>query len=82
MYDNRFDNRHAIVTGGASGIGAAVTRRLLAEGATVTVWDIDQAALDAMAGTPGRHMAKVDVTDPEAVTAARDATPEARSRST
>ncbi|WP_238363885.1 SDR family NAD(P)-dependent oxidoreductase [Mesobacterium pallidum] len=70
MYDNRFKTRHAIVTGGASGIGAAVTRRLLAEGATVTVWDIDQGALDALADMPGLHVAKVDVTDPDAVTRA------------
>ena len=36
-----FDELHAIVTGGASGIGAAVVRRLLAGGARVAVLDLD-----------------------------------------
>ena len=35
----------AIVTGGAMGIGLATCKRLLAEGVSVTIWDIDQAAL-------------------------------------
>ena len=37
--------RHAVVTGGAAGIGLAVTRRLLASGASVTWWDRDAAAM-------------------------------------
>ena len=36
-----FDELNAIVTGGASGIGAAVVRRLLAGGARVAVLDLD-----------------------------------------
>ena len=39
----RFDGRVAIVTGGASGIGAATMRRLAAEGAAVVCADIDDA---------------------------------------
>ncbi len=35
----------AIVTGGALGIGLATCKRLLAEGVKVTIWDINQAAL-------------------------------------
>lgn len=74
MYDARFKDRHAIVTGGASGIGAAATRRLLAEGASVTVWDIDPAAPGALPDMPGLYSARVDVTDAEAVAqAAHDA---------
>ena len=38
---SEFDELHAIVTGGASGIGAAVVRRLLAGGARVAVLDLD-----------------------------------------
>jgi len=36
---NRFENQTAIVTGGGSGLGLAVTRRLVAEGAFVAVLD-------------------------------------------
>lgn len=45
----RFDERVAVVTGGASGIGLATTRRLVAEGARVVVADLDGDALAAVA---------------------------------
>jgi all-trans-retinol dehydrogenase (NAD+) len=38
-------NNCAIVTGGAMGIGLATCKRLVAEGARVTIWDIHQSAL-------------------------------------
>ncbi|MBV6638441.1 MAG: SDR family NAD(P)-dependent oxidoreductase, partial [Mameliella sp.] len=66
----RFENRHAVVTGGASGIGAAISRRLAAEGATVTVWDISADNLDAIEGEANIHTRAIDVTDPQAVTRA------------
>jgi 2-dehydro-3-deoxy-L-rhamnonate dehydrogenase (NAD+) len=64
--------RVAIVTGGAQGIGRAVSARFAASGAHVEIWDIDgklatSAAAEIGAGTQGRS---VDVTDPQAVTAA------------
>ena len=40
----RLDGRTAIVTGGAKGIGLAIVRRLVAEGARVMIADIDEAA--------------------------------------
>jgi len=41
--------RHALVTGGASGIGRAVAQRLGRDGAAVTVLDVDPAAARAVA---------------------------------
>jgi 3-oxoacyl-[acyl-carrier protein] reductase len=41
MAETRFAGRHAIVTGGMQGIGAAIAKRLQAGGARVTVWDLD-----------------------------------------
>ena len=41
--DYRFSGRVALVTGGASGIGAAVAERLREEGARVAVLDLDEA---------------------------------------
>ncbi len=43
------EGRIALVTGGAGGIGGAVARRLLSEGACVVITDIDPAALEAAA---------------------------------
>lgn len=40
-----FKGRTAIVTGGATGIGLAIVRRLLASGAAVRIWDRDQKTL-------------------------------------
>lgn len=64
-----FDGQVAIVTGGASGIGAAVCRRLAREGAQVVVADHDLAGARAMAGAlGGRALAlQVDVADAAAV---------------
>jgi 3-oxoacyl-[acyl-carrier protein] reductase len=65
------ENRTAIVTGGARGIGLAIVQRLLASGATVTLWDLDGAALDhaaaALKGAGRVHTATVDVTDDAAI---------------
>ena len=38
----RFEGKVAVVTGGASGIGAATLRRLASEGASVVCADIDR----------------------------------------
>jgi 3-oxoacyl-[acyl-carrier protein] reductase len=48
---NRFslDGRVAVVTGGAQGIGRAVTERFLDSGATVAIWDRDKALADKTA---------------------------------
>jgi 3-hydroxybutyrate dehydrogenase len=62
--------RHALVTGAASGIGAAVTRRLLRDGATVLAVDLDADALAALAADlPGDDLrtAVCDLSDLDAV---------------
>ncbi len=55
--------RSAVVTGGASGIGLAIARRLAQSGANVAIWDFnDQAMADAAKALGGKvHTAKVDV---------------------
>src|SRR5437868_6466390 len=45
----RFDDRIALVTGAASGLGLAISQRLSQEGATVVMTDIDEAAGQAAA---------------------------------
>jgi len=67
----RFDGRVAVVTGGVSGIGAGVAQRLAAEGATLSLWDMDEARL---AASGAAHTVRLDVTDPEAVQRAAEAT--------
>jgi len=37
-----FQGRHAVVTGGATGLGYAIAERLIASGGTVTLWDRDE----------------------------------------
>jgi 3-oxoacyl-[acyl-carrier protein] reductase len=77
---NRIDleGRRAVVTGGGQGIGLAVAERLLASGAAVSLWDLDEALLETtLAGLSGRgqvHGVAVDVTDLAAVEDARDQT--------
>ncbi len=41
--------RHAVVTGGAAGLGLAITQRLVASGASVSWWDRDTAAMQLAA---------------------------------
>ncbi|EKF18639.1 SDR family NAD(P)-dependent oxidoreductase [Nitratireductor pacificus] len=68
--------RNAVVTGGAQGIGRAVTERLIASGATVLIWDRDAALGEAAAAELGdaAHFQPVDQTDFAAIeAAARDA---------
>jgi NAD(P)-dependent dehydrogenase (short-subunit alcohol dehydrogenase family) len=57
----RFAGRVAVVTGGASGIGAAVCRRLAGEGALVVVADLDEDGATAVAGDIGGEAVPVDV---------------------
>ncbi|MEU4652063.1 3-hydroxybutyrate dehydrogenase [Nocardia fluminea] len=66
--------RKAVVTGGASGIGAACARELAARGAEVTVADIDGVAAKALAHEIGGHAWNVDLREVDALTELRLAT--------
>lgn len=60
----------ALVTGGASGIGAAVTRRLAGLGAHVVVADLREETGQALATEVGGTFVRVDVTDTDQIKAA------------
>lgn len=65
----RFSGQRAVVTGAARGIGAAIARRLAAEGALVLAVDLDGDGAAKVAAGIGGDAAQLDVTDPAAVTA-------------
>ncbi|QKD05184.1 SDR family NAD(P)-dependent oxidoreductase [Mesorhizobium loti] len=71
---NRIDleGQAAVVTGGAQGLGLAFARRMIASGAKVSLWDMNQAGLDAAVAQLGAAASAVvvDITDAEAVLAA------------
>jgi 3-oxoacyl-[acyl-carrier protein] reductase len=64
--------RTAVVTGGARGIGFAITERLLKSGARCSIWDRDAKGLEAAcARTGGKlHTAAVDISSADSVDAA------------
>lgn len=70
MNNGNFDGRVAIVTGAARGMGEAVARRLVAEGARVCLVDRDEEAVMSVAETLGAAAAlgvAADVRDPAAI---------------
>ena len=74
LYAGRFAGRAAIVTGGASGLGKAVAKRIVAEGGTVALWDLNPEALAAARDEVGAtDIQALDVSDPAAVEAAAKA---------
>jgi 2-hydroxycyclohexanecarboxyl-CoA dehydrogenase len=66
----RLEGRIALVTGGASGIGAATARRLAAEGARVWVADIDLTGALSVASEIDGTAVEMDVADEASVRAA------------
>lgn len=73
----RLASRHALITGGASGIGLASARLFLREGAKVALLDRDAGALARVSAELGVPGIPVDVADPGAVARAVDAAAQA-----
>jgi NAD(P)-dependent dehydrogenase (short-subunit alcohol dehydrogenase family) len=74
----RIEGASALVAGGASGLGAATARRLAADGARVTVADLNAEKGEALAGEIGGSFVACDVTKPDEVAAAVEAAGELR----
>jgi 2-hydroxycyclohexanecarboxyl-CoA dehydrogenase len=68
----RLEGRKALVTGGASGIGSAIARRLAAEGAQVTIGDLNLEGATQIAGEISGLAVELDVTDLGSAQAAVD----------
>jgi NAD(P)-dependent dehydrogenase (short-subunit alcohol dehydrogenase family) len=66
----RIEGSAALVVGGASGLGEATARALAAQGAQVTIADLNEEKGQAVAGDIGGTFAKADVTKPDEVEAA------------
>ncbi|WP_404478446.1 SDR family NAD(P)-dependent oxidoreductase [Novosphingobium sp. BL-52-GroH] len=74
-FAGRFTDRCAVITGGASGVGLDVARRIVAEGGRVALWDCNEATLAATGALlPDAVLVPVDVTDWSAVAAAAQTT--------
>jgi NAD(P)-dependent dehydrogenase (short-subunit alcohol dehydrogenase family) len=71
-----FVGRHAVVTGGAAGLGYGIAERLIASGGSVTLWDRDEAAAGKAAAVlgPKAFAVKVDVAQQPSVAEAMAAT--------
>ena len=69
-----FKGRHAIVTGGATGLGFAIAQRLVASGGGVTIWDRDEATAQRAARELGGTAVTVNVADHASVSNAVQAT--------
>ncbi|HEX4489112.1 MAG TPA: SDR family NAD(P)-dependent oxidoreductase [Terriglobales bacterium] len=71
-------DRHAVITGGAQGIGLAIAKRLLSSGASVSLWDRDaellRSAVSEAASLGKVDGVEVDVTQNESIKKAADAT--------
>ena len=63
--------RHAVVTGGAQGLGLAMAKRFLQSGARVTLWDLDEKRLENAVEELGDKAIGGKMLRPKTVPAAR-----------
>ena len=66
MNKYNFENRNAVVTGGAQGFGYAISKKILESGGNVIIWDIDKSAIDKAKkelNSNNFHFQQVNVTD-------------------
>ena len=68
IFEGRFAGRTAVVTGGASGLGRDVARRIVAEGGRVSLWDVNVDLVGVVSYEIGAsHTAILDIADHRAV---------------
>lgn len=62
----RYEGRHAVITGGASGIGYRTAERIVSEGGSVSLWDVDAVRIEEAKARlgEGAHGLALDVSDP------------------
>lgn len=77
---SEFEGKSVVVTGGATGIGAAIVRAFHGEGAKVTVLDLNEGGAAALAASlgPNAHSGEIDVRSRDSVEAAMSAVIAAR----
>ena len=64
---NRFEGKKCLVTAAGQGIGAAIARRIVAEGGTVIATDINETTLATLASEIGCTTAQLDVLDKQRI---------------
>jgi NAD(P)-dependent dehydrogenase (short-subunit alcohol dehydrogenase family) len=69
---SRLDGRHALITGGGTGIGAAAAQHLAAEGVSLSLLGRRMEPLQETAKRHGGYAVKCDVTDPDQIAKAFD----------
>jgi len=69
----RLENKVAIITGGAAGIGEATARKFTEEGAKVVIWDLDEIKGKTLANELGATFAKVNTANYAEIEAAAKA---------